>query len=138
MASKRYRRRKPSTHRRRSRKTSFKRKNAVNRVPYFKHKLVYISVPITNGLQTTGSFVKTICAQQPDGVNSNTNSYGFDNAPRWDVTARNYEKYAITGCKVQFIPSANTSTTIVNAGNSISSQQMPVWTWIDPDDVNVD
>lgn len=67
--------------------------------------MVYITQPVTTSIQTTGSFVKTICAQQTSGVNANTNSFGFDNAPRWAVTAKNYEKFAITGCKIQWVPS---------------------------------
>lgn len=33
------------------------------------------------------------------------NVLGFDSAPRWQATFKNYEAYAVTGMKMKWIPS---------------------------------
>lgn len=66
------------------------------------------------------------------------NVYGFNNAPRWDKIYKNYESYAITGCKVRWVPttfSGNVWTDQASGQTYRSAMNLSMFTF-DPDTYN--
>lgn len=100
---------------------------------FFKHKMVLLTKITSNG-QAQGTVIKTVALQQVADTAALAGNIGFDSSPRWQPTFPNYEQYAITGCKVKFIPTNSRGGSFT--GTAIRPQQNPTWTWYDPDDLD--
>lgn len=92
---KRYKR---SKRRSRSRK---KPKNTIlKNVRYFKHKLTAVgSLEVLPGYQTASLVISRYDFQ---GVVANV--LGINTPSRWAAVKKNYEQYAVTGCKLEYFP----------------------------------
>lgn len=81
---------------------------------------------------STGDLRGGFAIQQVSNVGGATPAIlGFDSAPRWQATFKNYEAYAVTGMKIKWIPTnmvggarSNTSGTLVNGTGTIESDSI--------------
>lgn len=80
----------------------------------------------------TGDVRGGFAIQQVSNVGGSASSViGFDSAPRWQATFKNYEAYAVTGMKLKWIPTnmvggvrSATSGALVNGTGNIDSESI--------------
>lgn len=77
---------------------------------YFHHRCVIASA--VNVTPTTGVFDQTvaICLMKNSITSeASPNQLCFNESPRWKQIYQNYEEYAVTSCKIEYIPSVMTT-----------------------------